>query len=322
MNRKRLNIFLIAEGVVCLIAFFLMKNNTIGYNQIVTFPFVQIGHLIRSMSLHSSFMNILAWAVYIVFCAVPLIILGIRIYKKKHTPLDILLAVVSVLMFICMYYMINPGLADGVLAPAGLNISWQLGFPSTIYIILVGYVIMRLINRFQAGEIARLLGDLNAMLIVFAAVLVFVMAFAMPFEIVKEIKTIEDANTMEGIGFTLTHTFVVLRNINKMLPVLFQILIVLAGLDLVRNLKDEIYSKEVVIKAAALVKRCKQAIVITVASSIVVNILQLMANSRLLHSDYQLDIPLTSMLIVIITMLLAKYFANSLKIKKEMDLFI
>ena len=103
MNKKRLNVFLVAESVVCLALFFLMKNNTIGYDRIVSFPFVQIGQLIRTMSLSSAFMNILAWAVYILFCAIPLTFFGIRIARKQKDSEDFLLVILSVLMFICMY---------------------------------------------------------------------------------------------------------------------------------------------------------------------------------------------------------------------------
>ncbi|PKM49191.1 MAG: hypothetical protein CVV02_17140 [Firmicutes bacterium HGW-Firmicutes-7] len=322
MNKKRLNSFLIGEGLICIITFILMKDHAIGYDSIISFPFVQFGYLLRIMSLSGPFGNVIAWIAYVLFCIAPIILLSLRIRKGIHKSEDILLLIVSVLLFVSMYYMINPGFAEGILAPAALGSSWKIGISSVVYIVLIGYVIIRLLRRFQTGMTDRLLIDLEAMLIVFAVILVLILTFVMPFDIKREMETVEAANTMAGINFSLTHFFIILRKGTKMIPLFYQILILLVGFDLAQELKVERYSHEVTEKAVQLVNKCRQSIVVTVAVSIFINILQLIAGANLIHSDYHIDIPLTSILIVIITMLLAKYFAHSSKIKEEMDLFV
>lgn len=322
MDNKRLSSFLIGEGLICLITLFLMKDYVIGYDSIISFPFVQIGYLVRTMSLSGPFGNVIAWIVYVLFCIAPLILLSVRIKKGLHKSEDILLILLCILLFVSIYYMINPGLAEGILVPARLSGSWKMGTSSVVYIVLIGYVILRLLRRFQTEMTSKLLIDLEVMLVVFAVILVLTLTFIMPLEIIREMKNIEAANTMEGIDFSLTHLFIILRKGNKMIPLFYQILIVLAGFDLVQELKVERYSHEVVEKAVQLGNKCKKAIMVTVAASIIINVLQLIAGAKLIHSDYHLDIPLISLLIVIITMLLAKYFAHSSQIKEEMDLFV
>ena len=322
MNKKRLVSVLIAEGFICIIAFFLMKDHGIGYDSIISFPFVQIGYLLRLLSLNSPFGNVMAWMVYVLFCLAPLILLSIRIKKGMYKSEDLLLLLLSILLFFSMYYMINPGFAEGILAPSTLKGSWKMGASSVVYIVLIGYVILRLLRRIQTGMTDTLLIDLEVMLIVFAVISVLALTFAVPFDIRGEMKAVEAANTMAGIDFSLTHFFILLRYITKMIPLFYQIRIVLAGYDLVQALKVERYSHEVIDKAVQLVHKCKQAIIITVIASIAINILQLIVGAKLIHSNYHIDIPLTSILIVIITLLLAKYFAHSSKIKEEIDLFV
>lgn len=322
MDNKRLKCFLIGAGIMGLLAFFLMKDQAIGYDSIVSFPFVQVGYLLRILSLNSSFGNVLAWIVYVLFCLAPLILLSIRIRKGIQKSEDLLLLLLSGLLFFSMYYMINPSFAEGILAPSTLKGSWKIGVSSVVYIVLIGYVIMRLLRRIQTGMTDRLLIDLEAMLIVFAVISVLSLTFALPFDIKGEMKAIEAANTMAGIDFSLTYFFILLRNGIKMMPLFYQILIIIAGYDLVQVLKVERYSQGVMDKAVQLVNKCKQAIIVTLIASIFINLLQLIVGAKLIHSDYHIDIPLTSILIVIITMLLAKYFAHSSKIKEEMDLFV
>ncbi len=322
MKRKKINGFLIGVGVACIILFILINDKAIGYDQIISFPFVQIGNLIRKLSLSSPSGNATAWIVYVLFCAWPLLLLGLRIRKRSQNVADMLLVLLSALLFVSIYFMINPGLAVGVLMPAGLGDAWKMGISSVIYMVALGYIILRMIRRFQTGKTERLLADLEVILVVFAVLLVITLTLSMPFEIMREIEYIEAANTMTGIDFSLTHLFVILRKITIMIPLLYQILIVLAGFDLVQELKIERYSTEVVEKAIHVGNRCKEAIVATVLVSVLINVTQLIAGAKLLHSNYHLEIPLLSILTVIITMLLAKYFAHSVEIKKEMDLFV
>jgi hypothetical protein len=322
MDNKRLVSILIGIGFICIIAFFLMKDQAIGYDSIISFPFVQVGYLLRTMSLNSPIGNVIAWMAYVLFCLAPLILLSIRIRKGNHKSEDLLLILLSVLLFISMYYMINPGFAEGILAPSTLKGSWKIGFSSVVYIVLIGYVIMRLLRRIQTGMTDRLLIDLEAMLIIFAVISVLALTFALPFDIMGEMKAVEAANTMAGIDFTLTHYFILLRSIIKIIPLIYQIRIILAGYDLVQALKIERYSQGVVDKAIQLVNKCRQAIIVTVIASIFINLLQLIAGAKLIHSNYHIDVPFTSILIVIMTMLLAKYFAHSSKIKEEIDLFV
>ncbi|VDN47093.1 conserved membrane protein of unknown function [Petrocella atlantisensis] len=322
MDKKRLVSVLIGEGFICIIAFFLMKDQAIGYDSIISFPFVQMGYFLRILSLNSPFGNVIAWVAYVLFCLAPLILLSIRIRKGIQKSEDLLLLLLSVLLFFGMYYMINPGFAEGILAPSTLKGSWKIGVSSVVYIVLIGYIIMRLLRRIQTGMTDRLLIDLEVMLITFAGISVLALTFALPFDIMGEMKAVEAANTMAGIDFSLTHYFILLRSIIKMIPLFYQIRIILAGYDLVQALKTERYSQSVVDKAVQLVSKCRQAIIVTVIASIFINLLQLIAGAKLIHSNYHIDIPLTSILIVIMTMLLAKYFAHSSKIKEEMDLFV
>lgn len=322
MNNKKLTNFLIGEGLICIIIFFLIRDNIIRYDSIISFPFVQIGYLIRTISLSGSLGNAIAWIAYVSFCSSPLILIALRIRKKIHGKEDTLLLLLSTLLFITMYYMINPGLAEGVFAPISLSGVWKMGTSSVVYIVLIGYVIIRILRRLQVRMTDRLLIDLEAMLVIFAAILVMALTFVMPLEIIREMEMVEAPNTMAGIDFSLTHLFTILRKGNKIIPLFYQILIVLAGFDLVQELKVDRYSHEVVEKAVQLGNKCKQAIVVTVTASIVINVLQLMTGAKLIHSDYHLEIPLISVLIVIITMLLAKYFAHSSQIKEDLDLFV
>lgn len=55
---------------------------------VMSFPFKQLGKLLREMSLSGDVGNIAAWAIYIGICMIPIICLGV-IIKRKNGKLRI-----------------------------------------------------------------------------------------------------------------------------------------------------------------------------------------------------------------------------------------
>ena len=322
MNKKKIKLLLGIQGVLGLVAIFVLKDQTLGYDQIVTWPFKPIANGLRWLSLRGEIENILAWIIYIGICLLPIIYLMIRLTKKVASRGDILLVIVSILMFINIYYAINPGLVAGVLAPEGLIESGVFAVSSVIYTVLLAYVFFRLLGRYQESGTQSLIGSLKVLLTMMASFTVIVLTIVIPGSIMKEIQVVMEANAGYYEGFGLNNAFIVIRELNRIVPFVYELVILGVAYDFMSAFAEDPYCSETIVIAEKLEITCKNAIVWTLLVSVGTNVLQLFFNARILTSHYDINISFTSLLFLLVVMLLVKHFRDTAVIKEENDLFV
>ena len=322
MNKKRITFILMIQGVLGLVAVFVLKDQTFGYDQIVTWPFKPIADGLRWLSLRGEIENIFAWIIYIGICLIPIIYLIVRWIKKVARRGDVLLVIVSILMFINIYYAINPGLAAGVLSPEGLTESGIFAVSSVIYTVLLSYVVFRLLGRYQASGTQSLIGSLKVLLTMMASFTVIVLTIVIPGSIMKEIQVVMEANTGYYQGFGLNNAFIIIRELNRIVPIGYELVILSVVYDFMNAFAEDPYCSETIAIAEKLEMTCKNAIIWTLLVSVGTNVLQLFFNARILASHYDINISFTSLFFLLVVMLLGKHFRDTAVIKEENDLFV
>lgn len=322
MKRLTLKIILIAEAVILLLLMLLGVFSQFGYIDVITFPFAQIADILRYLSLSSNLGNIVALILYALICLMPMVIAAIRFRKNSLFKGDLLLPIVSILLFVTLYVLINPYEMGHIFTPVGLETEGGMLLTSIVYITLLGYLVLWMIQLFTESPTNRLLKYLSLTLSMVAILMVAVLCIKLPWDIRSSMQQLRDTNTMFGISFWETDIIIILRAITFALPLVLEIWILFKSLKLIEALTDERYSAEVVMTAKSIEQACRKTIVVTTISTIAFNLIQLAMMKHLINSHVSLEIPLVSIAILLVVMLIARYFSDSQQLKEENDLFV
>ncbi len=111
MKNNWLKILLLTEASLCIVLSNAQASFAGFFTTTMAFPFEQIGLILRRLSLSGTAGNIAAVLIYATFCLTPVFILFLRRKKRGFFTEDLLLALLSAVLFVVLYYMINPGLA-------------------------------------------------------------------------------------------------------------------------------------------------------------------------------------------------------------------
>ncbi|MCL2782670.1 MAG: hypothetical protein FWD80_01645, partial [Propionibacteriaceae bacterium] len=108
MRRWLLATVLGIEAVACVV----LAVTQVAMGNVLTaaaIPFEQIGDGLRALSLTGPFGNVIATIVYAVISLIPLACVVVMAKRRRFAAEDVLLALVSPLLFWVLYVMINPG---------------------------------------------------------------------------------------------------------------------------------------------------------------------------------------------------------------------
>jgi len=289
---------------------------------LMSFPFAQVGSMLRAMSLAGAFGNIVAILLYAALGLAPLLLFFWRVWKKKVCLEDSLLVVLSALLFYVMYLMVNPALISKMFVLGGMSGMGKVYLGGTFYSVLIGYLFLRLLRRISRSETSEMLNWLQWIFALSAAALVFSAFYIAVAGMIGNIQEVQLANTDPFVSLAMTNTFIVIRFVLQQIPVLLSIWLLLLAIKLTEALKQDRYGEEAVTAAGRLGAICKVTVAVTVICAIAANLLQLIFSKSLHTSHFAVQVPLTSLALMLIMLLLAQYFADSSQLHKDNQLFI
>ena len=304
---KKKSFFMILGLEVILCTLFLVMQTLIPnwFSTATAFPFEQIGGLLRILSLSGVVGNIIAILLYVGICLVPSMVY-LQLYKKKKAgKVDLLLPVLSLVLLLVIYYMINPGLFI-VTVPGSSKMMLGMLF----YSVFFGYLILRILDKCMKSNAEWLEKRLRILL--FFVVMVFV--YNIIVECLGKLFPVEEWN--------VSFVFNSLRSVVDALPLVLDIVIIFGGIQLLDAMKKDRYSEEAIFSAEKLAKICIHSLVITILSGIALNALQVVFRNQLNDVNLVINIPLLSILFTLAVLILAKYIRETQKMKEELDMFI
>ena len=281
---------------------------------IMAFPFAQIAHGLRVLSLSGVAGNIIAIVLYIAVCLLPMGAI-LLVHKKKEE--DALLPLISILLFIVMYFMINPGFIQ----MAGTVRFQQAVLGGIIHSIILAYIVIKTLRLFNAATAHRL-GRYIAVMLHLLNVLFVVMAFGVVFGRMLDAFTALGAGNTGNNQLGATYVFLALQHIVSALPYVLNIVVVFAALRLLEALRVDQYSEETLAAAKNVSRVCGLALGVTVLSGAGFNLLQLMFIGRLHVVNSNVSFPVASLLFVLGALLLTRYIAENKQLKDENDQFV
>lgn len=335
MKRKRLTIVLLIEALV-LLAAVLLGGGTWSAGT-MAFPFAQIGAGLRALSLSSGVGNGLAIVLYVLLSLVPVGILFWRSRRRALAPEDSLLVVLSIFLFVTLYLMINPGQLPGLLVREETLLEEQLAvsqslFGGSAYAILLAYLVLRLLRRFQGADRQTLQDDLALLLGGLAVCLVFVIfgiGFAGFWEECTALWASGGEEMVFGVGMDSLAVqrdglllLFFLRWVGEMLPYFLDIVVILAVLDLLGAMKTDRYSEETLARAHWVSRLCAGSLAASLVTTVVLNLGQLLFLGELTRVSIQVVFPITAVAFLLGVLLVVKFLEENRALKEDNDLFI
>ncbi len=318
MKRYLLPILLAVEAAVCLLACGLLNLLTDTLPAMMAFPFQPIGQGLRSLSLSGAPGNVAAIVIYVLLSLLPAGALVLLRKRRKLEPEDWLLPALSIILFVVLYLMINPGL----LGPLGQGLVGMAFLGGCFYSVLVGYLILRVLRLFFRAETDTLHRCLSALLWALCFLLVYA-AFGSCFEaFLTSVQELRADNTGVYSGLELSIGFLFLRYLVSALPYVMDILVLFALLNMLAERRKDRFSQAAVDAAKALSRRCGWTLAATVLATGGMNILQLCFYSSLRNVAGSVILPLDSVSLVLGALLLARYAQEAKDLKDYNDLFI
>ena len=118
----------------------------------LSFPWEQLGNMLRELSLSGGAGNVTAWILYILLGLCPVFLLLWLIVKGKGRRADLLLPLLSVILFVGLWFLINPSYLETRLFPAGLGEMGKYAFALTIDSILLTWLLLRFLTEYEKME--------------------------------------------------------------------------------------------------------------------------------------------------------------------------
>lgn len=282
---------------------------------IITFPFVQIADGLRYLSLSSSFGNIVAIILYGTICLLPIMLLMLQRTKHDLNCIDALLLLVSVLLFVVMYQLINPGLIR--------NVAATKAFPCiTLYSVICTYVILKLIELFKGKSINELCKYLILLLWAVDIVIAYAVLYTSIVSFWGSIRALQAANEGNRDILGMTYAFMFLGMLVDIIPLLGNIVIVLFAIQFVKSFSTDQYAEKTVIAAHKLSSVCKLTLIVTVLSAMIFNISQFLFASNLQQIHSNINIPILSIIFALAILIFSKIISEGKELKDDNDSII
>lgn len=322
MKRKLLVQILVIEAIICLLLYFVRDRLPDVFTTLVAFPFEQIGLFLRYLSLSGTLGNIFALLLYGLISLSPVILYVYLRRQKEVFTEDLLLFVLSVILFVMIYYMVNPGMMSAVFS---VNIPSQTGkaiLSLTFYTVLMGFGVLKILRQFyDAGmeKITRYMKILLSFLSGYLVLLVFGEIFG---RFMSARDALYSGNTELGDGIASSEAFLFLQYAAMALPYLLNIIVVLSIIEFLDAMGRDRYSEEASLKADALSKLCRKTLTIIVGISIGFHVLQFMFLKTLTVVNTTLEIPFMPLIFILSVLILTQFVRENKALKQDNDMFI
>lgn len=322
MKRRLLLGLLGMWAVACVVLHLLQASFTGAFSAAVAFPFEQIGEGLRWLSLSSGFGNVVAVVLYCAISLLPIAFLFVARKRRKLRAEDGLLALLSVLLFVVLYLMINPGLISMMAIEIAVQHSDKALLGLVVYSVFCGYLILRALRLFSAGSAEKLFSYLSIMLYLLNALFVYQIFGSCFNELLTSITKLQAGNVGSEYLLPVSYFFLGLQFLVNALPYLLTVLVVFAALRLLDELRAERYSAGTVAATKRISRLCATALVIMVLANISFNLLQLLFTKSLMVGNITVEIPVLPICFVLLALLLTRLITENKRLKDDNDGFI
>ncbi len=304
--------FVITSAIVLL----LVTASLLGISDVFTLlalPFTFLGDGLRALSLSGDIGNVIAIITYALVSLSPLLLLIHRKLKNK----DILIFVCTGLMFYVLYYMINPALRPEILC----NEIGNFIMAGTVYSVLLCWLILNVIDSLKETDTNIVYDMLRIFLFIciagFTAGIIFCIG-----DYISSLYRINIVNTNPNLSLIPTYIFAFITSAITILEYLIDIRLLYLSSGLLRELRADAYSKSCYNSSKKLSHWCNRGIIILIVTTTTLNIGQILFAPFLYNIDFNLHLPVFSLILSFALMAITRILYQGKTIKEDNDLFV
>ena len=168
MKNRRYSLLLFAEAIITLILTKGMNVKVESIFDILSFPLEKTAGFLGYLSLKSSTGNVIAIIFFTLFCLIPVFVLLFKVKRKTFVKTDILLVLLSAVLFAVIYLLINPS-EMGFLGYVNDTSTVAFSFWS----LLASYFILKLVDTIKKSSAVRSERIFDLIVKIIGAVFVF-----------------------------------------------------------------------------------------------------------------------------------------------------
>lgn len=305
-------LLLLAAGAAAVVLAFVpgLEGGLLGA---LALPFTALGWLLRTLSLSGIVGNIAALVLYGLICCIPLVFW----WRGRRRTEDWLLVLLSGVLALVLYYMVNPNLRQGVWQGEMGDVVYSFPVWSTLVawgvlkLVMTGEVLER--NIYRSLRIFLLLGAAGCLMDALGTELKNLLWY------LNYYSTAQYAYT-PGQGATVSILF--LRYMARAAEGLLTALVLCKGTVLLDALEADSFSAACVEAAEQVSRRCRSALAIITLSSLALNLGQLLIHELLMNVQMELVLPVMGMAVCFVMLAVTKLLVRGKALKDETDLFI
>ena len=256
---------------------------------------------LRALSLTGFLGNLSAWTLVLALSALPLLLLVFPRRRSVLTGTDALLPLSSLLLFLALFFAVNPTLLNNPLPEY-----WVLGAAGSALCAVVCWLVLRLLEPMDRRDLPALAGLLALLLAACALVLVFAVGFQSTFSLLTKAQAIQQGNTGAPDVAQTTIWIHGLLALLHSIPSLLGGIVLLWGSDLARTMIHGPFEENSLAQCEKTARGCRQVIQIAVLLSLGSNLFQLMVSSLLTSQNYAISLPLSTLALAAALFLLCR----------------
>lgn len=298
MKIRRYSLLLFTEAIITLILTKGMNVKTESIFDILSLPLEKTADFLGYLSLKSSIGNVIAIALFTLFCLIPVFILLLKVKRKTFVKTDSLLVLLSAVLFAVIYLLINP---------SELGFLGYVNDASTVtfsfWSLLASYLVLKFVDKIKKASAARKELVFDLIIKIIGAVFVF------------------DLCSME---FTKTDVLIVslIAFVNSALPSLFGLLIVFSCLRVLSCFALDRYSDSTIHSAEKLSSLCIISLKTSAIITALYSVIQLRFISELSDINFSINIPLVPLCFILLVLIMTGFLKDSKELKEDNDSFI
>lgn len=302
---------------------------------IFSFPFEQIGYGLRALSLSGSIGNIIAIGLYVIFCISPIIYYFILKKKGLNTEKEGFLFAISFFLFCGVYLYINPGLINQIEGLSHFTADYLFIIGGTIWSVVILYILLCILHGIEKKDSVNLLSSMRYVILAIILLTLLDILVNGIVSLISNIRSVAEGNSDDlqffisdgifaGLNANLITTYIwlVIQYVLNCVPSIMLLRILFISKKIVDALQKNSFDEEAIEKLHKLAISCKNVVIAIGVLTVTQNFIQLGLVQHLLQSNYQVVVPIYTLLIVFVIMLLARKFSETRDLKLDNDSFI
>lgn len=289
----------------------------------ITFPWEQLGALLRRLSLSGSAGNITAWILFLIIGALPLVICAVLAARHRLRRPDALLPILTIVLYAALWFYTNPTYMDLYLSPVPMEGFSKYSLAAAIICTFLTWILLRFLRNEEKPERRRLLSGLQVLLYLYGLILTAGSLWQNGTEFIAARQKLEEMNTAaDPMQLRISTIFLALQALTELFPSITEALLLIMAAFFIGSFAKAPFDPGTFSRLEKLKKASGQFLILILLTNLGFTLLQLLFSGYLLNSSYQLLFPLTEIIVVLGIRMLSLLYLDGKRLKEDNDMII